>query len=1044
MSRGFLVAFFALAILALASFQVSAQTTYGTISGMVKDESGGVTPGVTITVVNIETDLRRTTVTDDAGRYSVPQLPLGQYQVTAELSGFQRTVRTGITLTVGREAVVDLSMKVGEITTQVEVSGEAPLVNTRSSTLTGLVEEAQVRELPLNARDYMQLAQNQQGVLFYRSSAPSGSTGIGTRVSVGGARDNQNSFLMDGTDINDYSNSTPAGAAGAALGVETIREFQILTNAYSAEFGRNAGGVINLVTRSGTNDFHGTLYHFIRNDVMDARNFFAPLTQRKPPYRRNQFGAMATGPIHKGSTFFMGNYEGLRERLGRSFVSRVPTAEGRQGILGTRTVRVSDVVKPYLALYPLPSPTGRQFGDGTAEYLSSYSRATDQDFLVGRIDHTFSEKDTVFGRYTWDDSVRVSPDAFNQFSSDFSVRNQYLTLEHQHIFSPRLLNTARFGFSRSFNNEFPRELTAVNPALSFVPGKLFGDISVTNLAGVGTGTLVPRYMAYNTYDLQDHVARTTGRHSAKFGVNIKHFQDNHRFENRERGSYSFLGLQQFLEGTANTITVGLPGSDGQRGIRTSLFGFYVQDDWQVSPRLTLNQGLRYEFITVPTEVNGKLSNLRNVMDPEATLGPYFRNPSLKNFAPRVGMAWDPFGNGKTAVRLGAGVFFDQVLSTYYGAGVTAQQPPFFRLALATNPPFPNFYQSVTGANAEPRNARRALAIDYYIKTPRRVQFNLNVQHQLAGGIVVNVGYVGSQSRHQISLVNEHNTAIPQILPDGRKFFPAGSPRRNPNWGNINFRKGGFNGFYNALQAGVNKRFGGGTLLQFSYTFSKNITDGDTTIATTTDPNGIELRDPDNRERALSQYDIRHNAVTNFVMELPYGSGRKWGSNAGGLAQAILGGWDASGIVTLSSGNPTTITIAYDAARQQVRSGGGGQRPDQKPDCSNNPVLGGPDRYFDSGCFTPPTAGFYGTLGRQTLIAPGLVTIDGALRKKFVFRESRILQFRAEFFNLSNRANFGLPDTTVFRAGGVSNNGAGRISSTVTSARQIQFGLKFMF
>lgn len=855
---------------------------------------------------------------------------------------------------------------------------------------------------------------------------------------------------MDGTDINDVSNSTPGGAAGFTLGVETIREFQILTNAYSAEFGRNAGGVINVVTRAGTNELHGSLYEFIRNDALDAKNFFDDPSQDVPPFKRNQFGVMVAGPVRKDKTFFMANYEGLRERLGLSNVARVPTAEARQGRLPGRTVTVAERVKPYLALFPLPN--GRDFGNGTAEFFSSPTQPTDEDLLVGRIDHKLSENDLLFGRYTLDDSDRVAPDENLLFFNNFVVRNQYVTLEEQHAFSSRVLNIVRFGFSRSANSTFPSEIRKIDPALSFIPGHLLGRISIVNLGAIGTPTLGPRTFVYNVFDVQDHVNWTIGRHSIKFGANGKRFQDNQVSNFQFNGSYSFLSLADFLQGNAQSIEIQLPSSvcqkltgqpcDGIRYQRQSLFGFYLQDDFKATTRLTLNLGLRYEFITVPREIRGKESNLRNVLDPEVTLGPPFRNPSLRNFAPRLGLAWDPFGDGKTSVRLGLGAFYDQVLG-YAMLLPATRQPPFFLQANLRNPPFPNIMDRIGEAIPQ----LRLNQIDFDLDTPIRTQYNLSIQREIVSGLVFNVGYIGSQSRHQIVLIDEANTAWGVRLADGRKFFPPGLPRRNPNFENIGRRHSDGNGFYNSLQLGINKRFSGGTLFQFSYTLSKNVTDGDLVVAGTSDNNSTSVVDPDNRkhDRGLAQFDIHHNAVANYVIELPFGPGKRWGANVRGLAGALIGGWELSGIASFASGHPFTVTLGFDRARQHVRSGGGGQRPDLKPGCDKNPVLGGPDQYFDPNCFLLPAAGFYGTLGRNTLIGPSLTNFDFSLVKRFPLGEERSLQFRAEFFNLFNHPNFDVPSArTIFLSGGVRAAGAGRITSTVTTSRQIQFGLKLIF
>jgi hypothetical protein len=386
------------------------------------------------------------------------------------------------------------------------------------------------------------------------------------------------------------------------------------------------------------------------------------------------------------------------------------------------------------------------------------------------------------------------------------------------------------------------------------------------------------------------------------------------------------------------------------------------------------------------------------------------------------------------------MFYDQVLGAAMLLPVV-RQPPYYLQAGIPNPPFPDI-MSVLATASFPLRLNQ---IDYGIQTPTRMQYNLSIQREIAARWVFNVGYVGSRSYHQMVLVDEANTAFGEYLPDGRKYFAPGLSRRNPNFANIGQRHTHGDGWYNSLQAGLNKRFSGGVSFQFSYTYSSNISEGDLVVAGTNDNNSASNPDPDRDERALSQFHVRHNAVMNYGIELPFGKGRRWGADWGGVTNAVLGGWDLNGIVTLASGTPFTVVLGFDRARQFTRTGGGGQRPDLKPGCDKNPVLGGPDAYFDAECFLLPEAGFYGNLGRQTLIGPGLAMVDFGLTKRFAFGGRRQLQIRAEVFNLLNRPNFDIPSArTIFLTGGVRAVGAGRITSTTTTARQIQLGLKFLF
>src|SRR3989454_953640 len=443
------------------------QTTAGTIFGVVSDESGARLPGVTVTITHLGTGIVRTVTTDEAGRYRAPSLGLGNYEVKAELTGFRTAARSGIQLTVAAEVVVNLALSVGTVTEQVNVTGDAPLVEITSATLSGLVDDKKIRDLPLNGRSFEQLAFLQPGVTPYFRGRRETDQGEGVKMSVSGSRVDSNSFLMDGTNINDQSNNTPGSASGNLLGVEMLREFRVLTGAYSAEYGRYSGGIITAVSKSGGNEFHGNVYEFHRNDNLDARNFFdrksTPDDPRLPEFKRNQFGATIGGPVVRDRTFFFGGYEGFRQGKGESRVAFVPNADAHRGILpcpriipaggftgsqvpcntpGTSTysVNISPSVKPYLDLYPLPN--GADFGDGTARVCGDTGRPVDEDYTTGRMDHNFSNADSFFVRYTFDRAVQASPTQYTNVALDAQTKNQYVTLLETRIFSPLVINNA--------------------------------------------------------------------------------------------------------------------------------------------------------------------------------------------------------------------------------------------------------------------------------------------------------------------------------------------------------------------------------------------------------------------------------------------------------------------------------------------------------------------------------------------------------------------------------------------------------------------------
>lgn len=1027
----------ALFCLTFAGQTAAAQVTTATILGTVKDTTGAVIPGASIAIKNLDTGMTRTLVTDDQGRYHAPNLSLGNYEVQASLAGFQTEVRSGVVLTVGREAVVDFTLKVGEITEKVMVLGEAPLVETTKSGIAGLVESKQIKDLPLNGRDFIQLSTLHAGVVSVRTGDSNQSRGFGVKLSIGGARPSQNRFLLDGSDINDTAGATPGSAAGVMLGVDTLREFQVLTNAYSAEYGKSAGGVVIAVTRAGTNEFHGTAFEFHRNDNLDARNFF---DRGDPPeFKRNQFGFSFGGPIAKDRSFFFGSYEGLRERLGVTRIARVPDLSVRN------SPRISPIIAPYLNLYPLPN--GRSFGRGIAEFITTESDATNEDFATVRVDHKFSDSNNLFGRYSFDDAERTRPDSMQLFVNSQSSRYHYLTVEDTHIFSPRLLNTARFAYNRNTTGDINITTREIDRSLFFVPSHpQFGGIVVaglTELSGGGSG-FSPRIFRNINVDVLESITYTLGSHSLKIGFGLTRYHNNNDAPFRPGGRYQFDSIDDLLQARASRLESMVPGvSDPLRKWRQWLFGMYVQDDWKATPHLTINLGLRYEFITVPEEADGKSANLRNVpFSTESTVGPPFDNPSLKNFAPRIGFAWSPGDDGRLAIRAGFGIFYDQILSQYMIlAG--SRVPPFWVQANPRNPSFPDFITKVSLKDIDPR----VDTLPFDIDQPYRLQYNLSIQKQFGGDLVFSAGYIGSRGIHLTRAVADANANVPQGFVNGRLFWPTTRRRLNPVWSTIRYRPTDGNSFYNSFIAGVIKRFSRGVQFQASYTFGRSVDDSSAVFNEEEFRNTIPVANIFDRtaERGLSDFHVAHNFIANYLWELPLGRARRWGGNLSGAAGWLVSGWQLSGILNIASGTPFTPVLSFDRARAGAGRAGGGQRPDLISG-SNNPVLGGPDRYFDASGFGLPPAGFLGNLGRNTVIGPGLVSFDLSLFKNSRLGENKNLQFRAEFFNLFNRANFDIPDEParqVFSAAGPI-PGAGRITRTLTAARQIQFGIKFIF
>ncbi|MBI4442399.1 MAG: TonB-dependent receptor [Acidobacteria bacterium] len=1044
-----LLAFFLLGVTTVSW----SQGTTAAITGTVKDSTGAVMPGVSVTVRNVETGVARTVQSGAAGRYSVSNIAPGQYEVQVEISGFQSEVRRGIEMTMGREAIVDFTLQVGQVAEQVVVTGEAPLVDTSSAAMAGLVDQQQVEDLPLNGRSLTQLASLQPGVMYYRSA--SACTGMGENISIGGARTRQVNFLLNGTSILNYFGKSPGGVSGHQMGAEAVREFTVLTSSYSAEFGKSAGGVVNAVTKSGTNTFHGSLYEYLRNDNLEATrwedNAFAGGI--KPQFTRNQFGGSLGGPIRRDQTFFFLSTEYLRDRFGNSTVSSYPTAAARQGqVPRVPPFIVNPAIKPWLDL--LPIPTGQDLGDGTARHPGYTMQPTNQNYGNVRIDHRYSDSDSLYGSYVIDDSERINPTPLGIYWEALPYRGQYITLEETRIASPTLLNTAHFGYNRSKTFQDPECTDLMKTKLAFAPGGYCGR---GGLSGLGAG-FGPRRYIMNSFQYWDTLAWTRGIHSFTFGGYFERQRLNGRASTSPGGQYGFFGgIENQLQAIVQFYEAPLPGTIHWRGMRQNLGAVFANDSMRLRSNLTVNLGLRYEPYNSPTEVNGLLADIPCLACNVKLGEPFFENPSLKNFSPRVGIAWAPGGRQTTSVRAGFGIFYDPILHHQW-LDAPFQAPPYRKESRITftraNPgPFPNGYDLFL-AN-DPRIVQTLVnSIQAKPSQPYSMQYNFSVQQQLPGQVVVQLAYVGTGSRHIPR--TQDNQAFPTILPDGRIFFPVGSVRRNPNVAELRFRSFDSNSSYNSLQLVVRRRFSQWFGFQLSYTYSKTI-DIKSDIQGSGDmPNDeFEAALPEFQQidRGRSALDARQNFSTNFTVDLPFARDQQ------GVAGKVLGGWKALGIVSLQTGLSFSPTIAgsVDASIMRTQTTRNQMRPSWAPGCdSKNAVLGTPSSsdyqgtnprrpYLDPACFVLPEPGFLGNVGRNVFTGPGVATLDFSLVKNTAIRENINLEFRAEMFNVLNRVNFSSPSRQVFnRPVNVPVGGFATITSTVTSPRQIQLALRLTF
>jgi hypothetical protein len=590
----------------MAGSMALAQVNTGTITGTVTDSSGAVIPGAKVTLLNEDTSISRTVDSDGQGRYLASSLSLGNYRITATKEGFQTEVRTGIVLTVAQEAVVNLTLPVGASTQTVQVAAQAPAIETTNATVSGLVNQDQIRDLPLNGRSGDTLALLSPGVILNTISNSGATLGFGIRLSVDGARPDSMVYLLDGSVVNDASQNGHGGAAGQSLGVEGILEFRVLTHNFSAEYGRNAGGVISSVTRSGTNQFHGSAYEFVRNNDFDARNFFN--IGSLPPFHRNQFGAAAGGPIIKNRIFFFANYEGLRQHQGNTLISTVPDANARLGILPTGKVPVNPASLPYLNLYPLPNAGNN--GDGTGQYAVNAPTRTTDDYAMERMDVHLSDKDNFFLRYVYDPSDNIVPATVPITQSHNSQNSHLVMLSETHIISVRSVNEFRAAFNRTVEQGATDLIEKVDPSLSFLAGRPFGAIgygggtgqsSLTQIGSNGGTTSVPQ----NRFQEGDTFSTVRGAHSLKFGAEVEREQINFTNGVFLNGIYNFGGLQSLLAGQPTLFEFSLvgPTSNPERGWRRIFFDAFAQDDWKIRSNLTVNLGLRYEVWTSPIEVN---------------------------------------------------------------------------------------------------------------------------------------------------------------------------------------------------------------------------------------------------------------------------------------------------------------------------------------------------------------------------------------------------------------------------------------------------------
>jgi len=1095
---------FCLVMGAIIASQVSrAQVSGGSIRGTATTETGAPIPGAKIAVTGTKSATIREVATNTDGIFNVLDLPPGTYEMEVSRPGYITQRWTTITVAAGTGRLLNPVLQAGNPQQTVRVVAPPVLVTETCSSSCGNVSSSTVRDTPLNGRDWAQLATLQAGVTGVQASGGNSDRGFGAPISISGSRPDQNSFRLDGIGINDYSNGAPGSVLGDNLGIDAVERVSVLGSNYPAEYGRTSGGLINAVTKSGSNALHGTAYEFFRNSALDARNFFdGPII---PSFRRNQFGGSAGGRIRKDRTFIFGDYEGLRQSLGITSVDTVPAVAARAGNLSSGVVAVDPAVSRFLAaFYPLPNGPLLGAGD-TGIYSFAAQQITTENYFTVRLDNKFSSRDSLSATYMRDNSQTVSPDTFGKLFSSVVVARQVIAIHETHVFSPTLLNALTVGFNRDVGTL--GKVTSVfnplmgDPSFGFQPGGFAGSVEGVPGLTSFTGAPLPngftpssRSLAWNSIEGGDDFFLTRGIHTVKFGGVVERMQDNQLSNSNSDGSFRFSSLRNLLTNTPRSYAGTVGTSSPVFGMRQTLFGAYIQDDMRLKKNLTFNAGLRYEMVTVPTEAHNLLTNLRNLGDAQPVNGaPFFQNPTRRNFEPRVGFAWNPRG-GKTLVRGGFGMF--DVLPLPYEFTISIQHALPFVHEIYQNVLPPGTFP--TGAFQDFSAATSASRSVYIQNNPKRnyvMQWNLSVAQELTSTLAVTVGYVGSRGVHQPYRVDNIDMVLPAaltpsgylwpcgpdglgnscasgFLPTGTQASPVTSPTVNPNYGRISGNLWQANSFYDALQANITKRMSQGFTFSGAYTWGKSIDTLSSTEANDAFPNGLfnQLFFDQSTTRGLSDFDVAQTFVLNLTWEIP-------GPRVqAALPKMALSGWQIGALYKISTGQPFTPIFGGDPLGMKLEETG--ERPSRSnaAGCDSLVNVGNPNNYVKAQCLTLPyvpnsfagpcalfpganlptapsgtkfCANLFGNLGRNTLIGPGLAKLDfSVFKNNYVKRisESFNVQFRAEFFNVLNRANFASPtdNLAAFDQNGQPISSVGLIDSTQTTSRQIQFALKVIW
>lgn len=1067
-----------LSLFLFLSAPVEAQVSGATLSGLITDPSGAGIPNATVAIKNVETGEVRSVPTNGDGFYSAPNLLPGKYEITITAQGFDKVVQKGVTLTVGAEQALNLTVKVGQVTQTVEVMAAPPEIQTSSSTISSTVDATTIRELPLNGRDWASLAALEPGVSSIVNQAQTtfnankGNRGFGNQLSDAGHRANENTYRINGVVINDYSNGAPGGPSGLNLGVDGIQEFSVLTTDYTAEYGRTSGAVINAITKSGANELHGNAFIFDRDKIFDAKNFFDPAGPI-PSFRRVQFGGSAGGAIVKDKSFLYGTYEGVRQNRPVSQLIHVPTDAQRAAAV--------PAVAPYLKLWP-EAPAGTPVdSNGELTFGVALPSITTENYATGRFDQQLGTKDKFNASYFWDSGPQSQQAPLENATHEVFSRRQMASVEETHIFSPSVVNTFRAGVNRvrgDINTPVSGSGAAVDPTLAIAPGATATpQISVSGgviTTAIGLGGLNRFQHRWTSGQFYDDAFVTRGTHSIKLGFAFERMHYNVLEQLSPNGRMNnYSSIAALLSNAPDQLNALAPGGSNEVAIRESLFAGYIQDDWRARPNLTLNIGLRYEFTTLPKDANDRIQEITTLLNcatpgvlpsPSSPCGPQHvgsfiaGNPTTKNFEPRIGFSWDPLRSGKTAVRGGFGMF--DVLPLPYEFGLnTAATYPFQVIGFDKT--------ASLGSGIDPNvsfnlNNVRNRYIDQNPKRALVMNWNFNVQRELMPNLTAIVGYVGSRSVH-LSVAADDINLVPPVMTSAGIVIPSNTYQLDPNWAGANggvtpgapggagIRPVLFDGesTYEGFQAQLKKNMSSGLQGQLSYTYGncKDTSSAPVTGDTYVNSIAVPLLLSKQYRIGPCDFDVRHIVTGTFIWEIP---GPK-----SGLASYLAGGWELGTIVTATSGTPFTVTTG--GGGDPLNTGFNGDFSMDFPDlvAGCNPIHGGVT-YVNTNCFAlapaVPNGVLVGNAGRNRFYGPGLKTVDLSAFKNIRVIERLKLQFRAEFFNVLNHPNLAAPNFLNDANNSVAFDGSGNpipgsagvLGSTSTASRQIQLGLKAIF